>query len=787
LSHAVIRIIQALSGAFEGKREEVTAVITHVQPAPAGGQAYALARVGNDVDQYIPFDGRPVAVNEVWQATKSKSSTNPKYRLDIPIRRLQPAVGADLYAAMPALVISAVTDPGDPLAMPIGAVSEEDLNSLTGSNGEPLAMVRCLFRSRIPGSYDIYDPATFITHVGLKLKKTTEPTWSSYLGVSNVFPSRPMAILLASSLGAGVLSASVSLPAGVNAGDYIVNRYVHWDISGETVIGKLNAAANTLTILQRGADGTDDAAHGANEEAQLLTAECDAGGLEPGAAYQLYVQGVNGQGVPGPPSATVSFTAWRRITLPAVASVTVEQREAGMWVTWPRPLSGGVPLTRVYYKIYRNTSASTSGATVIDERCDGLSAQVPGSKGSGNYVGIQVLDTMGNSSTVTWGSDTAAPPHPSENSWQVIPGDYDITLHYIPENDTADTMDDPGFKGWALYRATDTAGTGATLVRWFGRTTVLTYVPPLDAAYKYQAVPYDHSNPPNIASLINNNRHWRSGIPNSFNLGVINGNLQLPGPIRTLSGASMTVGASGNRVILSSAGFTSEDYGELIKIPGAGPAGADLWTGITVYISATEVQVENAASTTVSNVDIVVGGLPYGWMLYGKGMAGTWPNLFSQIKSVEHLDAGGIKGNYVLRVRVASGTVTSSGVPLLVLFQRFKQTYNPNKTLAVARMWQKAPVSSSGIGMYAGYALFATELDTATLAGAVLLSNAMPGTPAAGTANWNEAGGDTPAAPNAMFGSSVTYRAYRLAILIVITAGVSDVNLDLDDVTVDIT
>ena len=61
--------------------------------------------------------------------------------------------------------------------------------------------------------------------------------------------------------------------------------------------------------------------------------------------------------------------------------------------------------------------------------------------------------------------------------------------------------------------------------------------------------------------------------------------------------------------------FTSADYNSttnrFISIAGAGAGGAYLNTKVGSYVSATQVTVKNAATTTVSGVNGVMGG-PYG-------------------------------------------------------------------------------------------------------------------------------------------------------------------------------
>ncbi len=73
----------------------------------------------------------------------------------------------------------------------------------------------------------------------------------------------------------------------------------------------------------------------------------------------------------------------------------------------------------------------------------------------------------------------------------------------------------------------------------------------------------------------------------------------------TLSDAAIT--ASDNTLTVSSATFAKSDVGKFIAVAGAGIAGANLLTTIATYTSGTEVELTDAASTTVSGANAALG------------------------------------------------------------------------------------------------------------------------------------------------------------------------------------
>lgn len=52
--------------------------------------------------------------------------------------------------------------------------------------------------------------------------------------------------------------------------------------------------------------------------------------------------------------------------------------------------------------------------------------------------------------------------------------------------------------------------------------------------------------------------------------------------------------------------FAATDVGKIVRVPGAGAAGADLYSRIASYTSGTEVELADAAGTTVADVDVAI-------------------------------------------------------------------------------------------------------------------------------------------------------------------------------------
>lgn len=780
-------LVSSLRGLFEPKRTRRTGTVVRIQRDGANGTTgrpvYAVMQIGESQNEIVPIgNGMAVHTGDVWSVTGSGDPAAPDWRLDIRQQSAAPAMGADLEQDRVSLVIPTYSDPDDSLSRPIGAISEEQLNSLTGTNGAPMALVHIFPRTVVPGSYTVYGGAEFITQVSVHIRATDSDNYLP-VGDYSVFPTRPLHVVLGASLAASALTVSATLPDDITINDLISNYHVYWRIKDEIAIGKLVDAGGGSYELQftsdgRGVESTTARAHASGVKAELLCGKITAPGLEPGKSYKLYIQSVTGYGVPGEKSNEVTFTSWARTSIPAVASCTVEQREGGAWLTWTRPVSGGLPLTDVKYRIWRHTASggtSTAG-TMVADRVDALNAFIQGSNGSGNYYGIQAYDTFGNASDVTWGSDSTAPPAPSTDSWDVIPLDYSVRVGYFASSDTNLAKSDAGFKSFVLYRATDTSGTSATEVGTF-ITDVFDYTPPLDRAYYYQLVSRDWAG--NTTSRVNDDLHWKIGLINGISdAGVVNGNLQIPGPSRTVSDTSAT--ASSAVVSSATALFVPADIGTLVKITGAGSGGADFYGFIWEVTSATSVKVTPSPSTTVTNASMVIGGMPFGWIGHVQQWTGTtYPvsgsgsyNAPVGVKKVEYLTSGGVYGNRVLRITFAAGDYSVTPA-YFRLGQYYVKPVHSGKTFINPKIWVKgsaAAAATAVVGMEA--VQFSDDF------GQTYLTTGVDGdTTPAWDGAWHEY--STTSGPHA------SARSMRL-MMYVQFGGVqaSDIVVDIDDVTV---
>jgi hypothetical protein len=355
LIHAVGRLVDALlaTDRIQPKGVPGRFKVTGTKPGGKGreivGTIFAQGKTlpGQLV---VVGDGDVYATGDEYEATGSGDPTNPNWRLGIRLKSQNPPRGANLYAALPSPDVSTIpTDNG--LQVIVGLATEENHNSLTGANGESLAMIRVFPQLIVPGSYSAY--SDHLTNVIVQSKAVAAENWRSTLS-QPVTPSRPIAISLAGPIGEGEVALAVTLPADVALADCLPGFYVHWRIDGEVMIGKL-VTTTLLVILAaggRGAEGTTAAAHATGAQTQLLTGMATVEAIEPGIETSVRVAFVTGYGVAGPPSVTNVLTTWRRFVIPALTTgqFTVEMRQNGYHLTWERPwdpaqLPAHVPVT----------------------------------------------------------------------------------------------------------------------------------------------------------------------------------------------------------------------------------------------------------------------------------------------------------------------------------------------------------------------------------------------------------------------------------------------------------
>lgn len=88
---------------------------------------------------------------------------------------------------------------------------------------------------------------------------------------------------------------------------------------------------------------------------------------------------------------------------------------------------------------------------------------------------------------------------------------------------------------------------------------------------------------------------------------VLAGNVEFLDPERTFA-AKGAITATDKTLVITDGDLTDEDVGKYVSVAGAGPAAALLPSRVATVTSPTECELEDAAGTTVSNANVILGG-----------------------------------------------------------------------------------------------------------------------------------------------------------------------------------
>lgn len=532
---AMAKLVAALGQYFQPRGITRRMTVTNAKPA---GKAQIIIGTIGEGRTAVPgqtFDignGDAYANGEVYELHGTGDPNDPQWRIGRRLVARNPKRGADLYAALPAPVWSTITNPDDTFANPICLGTEPDLNATTGANGEPLALIHAIYRTIVPGSYSVYKD--HITDVQLQVKAATADGWRN-IPKQQVTPSRPIRITLNADITNTTTAVAITLPADVTLDELMPGYYVHWRIDGEIVIGKIVSTV-LLTILAasgRGAESTVAVSHTTGAQIDLLSGVAVAHGMDPGVETQARLAFVDGYGVAGPPSTVNVLTTWKRVSIPPVTSLSVDMRSNGFKLAWTRPTDPdtSLPVTaRLFYKVYRNTSASTSGAKVVRERDMNLEDDIAASdwdtdatRAAAFWFGVLAFDGFGNESTIVWEKDNVPPPAPTGVTFTSVPNG--ILVSVDPNTDTAHL--DPGFKEYVLYTNAAGSGTTGTEVSRGATLAFVWEVYSLDSQTYYQLASADYAG--NVSALGTGNWKFVASLYPT-NDWPQNGNFQDPDP-----------------------------------------------------------------------------------------------------------------------------------------------------------------------------------------------------------------------------------------------------------------
>lgn len=793
------KLVAMFRGYFQPKGIVRRMTVTNAKPA---GKAQIIVGTIGEGLEAVPgqtFDignGDVYANGEVYELLGSGDPNDPQWRIGRRLIARNPPRGADRFAALPAPVWSAITNPDDGLSNPICLGTEADMTANVGLTSEPMSLSRALYRVNVPGSYSTYKDHLRVIQV--ESKRVNETGWRVSDPVQ-IKPERQIRITLNANITSGTTAVTIALPADVALAELHPGYYVHWKVGSEVMIGKV-VTATLLTILAvggRGAEGSVAASHSIGDAILLLTGQATIKGLEPGTQHQVRLSFVDGYGIPGPPSVVNVLTTWKRVSIPNLTTGTlkVNLERAGYRITWTRPLdpTTGVPMTtRLFYRIWRNTSKSLTGAKMVAETTS-YAANIPTSlwdpqnpatalPAGATWFGIQVLDGHGNISAgtngtdivdgVTWAQDNVPSPHPSYIAITLVPDVNTMHIHYDEPADTSGLPNDSGWGGeLGLLRADNTSGSNAALVKtFFGGATE--YKPPLDKAYYYQVVSIDLSG--NASTAINSDLYWRVGIPEILaGTALRNGAFQTPDSgTRTVTDAVLN---SSQTVVSASSNFTIEDLGRPVTILGAGPAGADFHDIIRNIVSPTSISFNDSTSISGTGKTLLIRDVPHLWRFQSNPRLPLFPAAYAGnytgIRKVEYVSSGGQRGNRAVRLTVLPSVSFGLDIQAAQIIP-----YNSLLTTATITFWLKAPAGTT-LDLYARFMLFTDDYGQGAP-----FSVMTPVGVAAPAANGAYRQYSVSVSSVSMFGAAITYRAFTPSIMISGTTGAGgDKTIDLDD------
>lgn len=576
----------------------ITRRMTVTNARPPGKATVIIGTIG-DGPEAVPgqvFDignADAYANGEVYEIHGSGDPNDPQWRIGRRLVARNPRRGADLFAPLPIPIWHTNVNPDDGASNPICFGTEQDFDSTTGANGEPNALIRCFYRTVVPGMYSVWKE-----HL-----QNIQPQYRPAGGDANapwrqgqlqaIQPGRPIHISTSAPVSAIDTSIPVAIPADVAARECHFGYYVHWRVEAEIVIARLAliSSAYVLVVLAdgRGAEGTTAAAHASGVQVELLTGQATIPHVEPGTDFAVRLAFQDGYGVNGAPGVVNVLTTWQRSSIPALTSAqfSVEMRSSGYHLVWERPTdpASGQPVTaRLRYRIYRNTSATTTGAKIVEEGSMGFTADIaatlwdtPATQAGAFWFGIQPYDSFGNAGAIVWKKDDIPPPNPDPANVSVDPTANGIVIT-IAAIDTA--RDDPGWKEYVLYGASDQLGTGAVERARFSPNMVTLQVEPDAMSTAYQVVSADWAG--NVGALSAGAVYWKY-VPALYWTDRIpmNGNFQLGNENNdfarywevitgTFAGYAMNTGVtwstsggiSGNKsIVLTYAGSGSRNFG----------------------------------------------------------------------------------------------------------------------------------------------------------------------------------------------------------------------------------
>lgn len=784
-------LVNHLASLFERKREKRQATIVGVERSEQSGrQGYVTAEIqrgqnSSYIQKIYVGDAASFTVGDQYWIRGSGNPVDPDWQFGEAIKSRNPTKGADVDKPVIVLTIPVATNPDDGFSNPVGVGTEQDLDANTGANAEPQAIARIYYRTIVPGTHSVYDPSTYVTHVVPQVRRVIDENWRQMPAVA-VWPSAAKRLRLVDPIDDNDLAANVSDDDGVPGDDWPIGHYVYWQIDGEIVLAKVSITG-VMTILTRGVEGTTAVAHLANAAILLLTGMAVLTGLDPGVNHEVRVSAQTGHNQVGPPSVSVAFVTWQRTSIPGLtgAQYLVEMRSNGFHLEWSRPTDPATlnPHTgRLSYRIYRNTDDAIDGnEKIVAEGITGFSTDiaatlwdVPATQATAYWFGIEPYDSFGNEGTILWEKDDAPAPHPFHGAVTIWPTVDSVRVHYDQSQDTGALPGDPGWGSeLALYRATDTSGTGATDVKHFfaGATE---YAPPLDQAYYYQVASVDFAG--NVSTPINTDLYWRIAIPELLSqTGLRNGSFQVPeGGARSVSDAELTESGADYRLNSATMTFTEADRGRIVRYTGTS-SGTLYYLVIDRIMSATSVKLKlpPTAPDQGTGKTVSIDTNPVYWR-FGtrpfKPGAGT-PDA-SGYTQFAFETTGGISGNRVIRLRTV-GAVTAP----LILWQTLAIPFNVNRTTITLKWWMKAPATvtiSNSLGIVEEFSddYGQTSLGTEFLG---VLSGAAP------DGNWHEY--TSSLAISTILAADPTTRTVIPGIYIETTSASGTKDIYIDDVT----
>lgn len=462
------RTMRLLGRKFAEIPDLTTTSIAHVQTDNDGRPVYAITAEGYRVDISI---GTPIKEGDEWIIRGEGGAAGRQWYAVARVNTTSDLLGPmeNRWIPMPIVPIQAFG----------GWSTVEEGSSLVNPGGVPRAQVTIYPRTIVQGlAYDIY--GQHFPNIVWRERRLGADLWNRTIATP-IEPTTAIDIALMATVGGASPTVWTISTNPENANQIPQNQLLYWIIEDETVIASLSG--NALTIHTRGADGTLITGHTAGSLIRLASGKLTINTLDPGVTYEIGLAFQDAFNATGPFGDPIEVVTWQQATRPAAPTgISVKIDNGNYHVKW-----NPVPDASVdSYHIYRydgvlppdgNLAPPNPHTDLGYVRATTALVPVAGvNTGTGNNFGIAAKNTSGLESTISWSNDTWVPSSPNFAQVEIVSAVGGIVARVL---DLA-PMAFSGFRNFALWQASDAAGTGQAMIFRFPKGAVEQFFPIAD-------------------------------------------------------------------------------------------------------------------------------------------------------------------------------------------------------------------------------------------------------------------------------------------------------------------